>query len=378
MSAALAFGASATPAWAQQGARSSMAVLNIEGEGVDRDTADALSAVVRSEAQQIAEYQVVNASPINLSEVVMLLDCDASSTACLRKAAEQLDARVLIYGTMFKEKSGYRLELAIFDAPSGETTHRMRRALPGQDLVFESRQEIEAFFSEVRQDQIAAKLSIASNVRGATVTLNGVPSGTTPLEALKIPPGPYAIEVSKPGFESWTLEVELGESATTTLRATLDPAPGEQGEATAATSQDLDATTTSRQTDPLAPRVGGGVGEELDVRRRRDGVNLGAISLLSVGGVSLAASSIAAVRMNRLSDELTADARAGRLTPSEREAGIERGLALQRAHRVLLGLGAASALGGAVWLIVDVSREREPGAVSLSVSPFGVSATCAW
>ncbi len=359
----------------------SMAVLNIEGEGVKAETAETLTSLVRGEAQQIAKYQVVNATPINLSEVVLLLGCDASSVECLSLAADQLSVNTLVYGKFIKEDAGYRLKLSIFDATSVKITHRMQKVIPANgDLVFDARQEIESFFGQIKKEQVAAKLTISSNVRGAQVLLNGEPSGTTPLQQLLVDPGTYKIQVKKDGFTEWSAELELGERSNMKLRAPLKPLPKEVTNPTT-TSQ---SSTTSTQTTVVSDtsvqngNTGGGIGEDLNVRARRDGVNVGAVSLISVGGVALIGSAITAVRMNQLSQELTDQANRGELSVEDREDGINRGLTLQRTHRVLLGAGAAMAVIGGVWLAVDLGKRKDANAVTLKFSPTGVQGVVRW
>src|SRR5690606_42154490 len=75
-----------------------VAVLNLEGPEVDAQLLGTLTSVLRNEAQQFSSYDIVNQSPINLSEVAIVLGCSSESLPCLGRAAEQLDARVLIFG----------------------------------------------------------------------------------------------------------------------------------------------------------------------------------------------------------------------------------------------------------------------------------------
>lgn len=377
----------AEPVLAQQA--KSIAVLNIEGDGVDRDTADTLSAVVRNEAQQIAQYQVVNSTSINLSEVVVLLGCDVSNVECLVQAADQLDANMLVYGLIIQEQDAYRLRLAIFDANLLKITYRMQKVIPSSDdLVFEARQEIETFFQGVKKEQVAARLTLSSNVRGAQVLLDGEPIGNTPLEQQAITPGSYKIEVKKEGFTSWSAEMEFGERAQVKLRAPLKPLPKDvasnQTNTTGqgGTSSTVVTTVPDNASGQRRGGTGGGIGEDLDVRSQRSGVNIGAVSLVSIGGVGLIASGITALRMNQLSEDLTARAQRGELTVSEREDGIEKGLALQRTHRVLLGVGAVAVAAGGIWLLVDRSSSRETNvtlkAVGVEVSTTSVQGVVRW
>ena len=362
----------ATPQIASaQGARA-MAALNIEGEGLDVNTVETLSSVVRNEAQQIADYQVVNSSPINLSEVVLVLGCDVSSIACLEEASRQLDARILIYGSVRQEGANYRLKLEVFDADRRQVTHTMQKVIAkSDDLVVVSRQEIGRFFRQLRQEQLAATLIITSNVRGATVALNGEPIGITPLERAGLAPGTYTIQVSMDGFTSWNAEIELGERAQMRMRAPLQKiAPQESN---------TGAKQNASQGVIISPEQKPDLRQGVELPSQRSGTNWGAVSMMSVGGVALVASGATAWRMKRLEDDLQRRFDEGNLTPEERQRDVERGYSLQFTHRVLLGLGAACVVVGGVWWLAD---DGQPGPnkrrAQIGLSPTGVVGTVTW
>jgi hypothetical protein len=63
-------------------------------------------------------------------------------------------------------------------------------------------------------------LLLRSSPEGSSVTINGKPSGVTPLR-LKLPAGKYELEITKPGFSRDVGSVDLREGATITVEAKL-------------------------------------------------------------------------------------------------------------------------------------------------------------
>lgn len=344
----------------------STAVLNIEAEGLDANTVDTLTSIVRSEAQQIHDYQVVDSTPVNLSEIVVLLNCSASSTQCLMQAASQLDAQVLIYGSLQQEGAQYRLRLEVFDAQEEQVTHRLQKLISAKDdLVVSYRRELEQFFRRVEKEQALATLSITSNVRGAQVSLNGEPLGTTPLERADIEPGAYTISVSKEGFSAWSVEVELEKRGQMSLRA---PLKKQTSSPTARADASIPRPTTSD------------IDTSVDVSTTTSGgTNWGAWSLVTIGGLTLAGSGVMALLMQGVEEDLQSKFDEGTLTPSERDRLYDRGESYEFSHRVLLGVGLAGVGVGIGWLILGNSSETERASrVSIQAAPRGVSATVRW
>src|SRR5690554_5877744 len=109
-----------------------VAVLNLEGPEVDASLLDTLTSVLRNEAQQFSSYDIVNQSPINLSEVAIVLGCSSDSLPCLGRAADQLDARVLIFGRVAKVEDTHRVTVVIFDAQSQKIVRQLVRTLASE------------------------------------------------------------------------------------------------------------------------------------------------------------------------------------------------------------------------------------------------------
>ncbi len=71
-------------------------------------------------------------------------------------------------------------------------------------------------------DAVTTALVVDSDPPGATVTLDGVPVGTTPLEQ-EVDPGAHALEIASDGYVSQSKSVEVERGTTAALRFALGP-----------------------------------------------------------------------------------------------------------------------------------------------------------
>jgi len=362
-----------TTGWAQQ-ARSTV-VLQIEGGAEHADKAETLTAIVRNEAQQTLDFAVVNKRPINLSEVMLLLGCSERDNACLRQVASQVEARVLVYGSMSREGAGHRLVIEIYDDDERKVTHRLQRVLASDgDLIVDYRREVEVFFKEIKREASGATLNITSNVRGARVRLNGEDVGHTPLERVGLGPGQYTVEVDSEGFSDWSMVVALTEGATLDLRAPLkrETVAAKDPDAT---DTDTGDTTTGDGTSPVLD-----LPDVEDPRSPSDKVgtgNVGGWVVVGLGGGALVGSVVTGFMMERVEDELLQKFESGTLTGAERDDLIARGERLELSHRIMLGAGVGAVLIGGLWLLLDVD-DSDANAVRIAPTLNGVQATYTW
>lgn len=360
------------PAWAQQ---RPTAVLIIEGKGLDGATASTLTSIVRSEAKQQSSFSVIEQTPVSLSDVVLLLGCDASTNACLTQAANQLRVKLLVFGRLDKESDGQSMRLEIFDAEQQRVTHRFQQLITDRDVIVSYRVATERFFKELDQEAQLATLRINSNVRGAAVLLNGKEEGTTPFERTGLKPGLYKIEVVKEGFSSWSAELELDKRAELKLNAPLKPnSPiiAQNPNPTNTTDPKTQTNTIDPSKDPeLRLNKGSSPSEQYDA------VNWGGWSLLGVGGAALIGSGVMTILMKDVEQELR-DRYDGNLTRAEYDELVARGERYELAQRVLLGVGVASATIGAIWLLVDDGDAQESTKLRLGITPTGVQAELHW
>ena len=69
-------------------------------------------------------------------------------------------------------------------------------------------------------------LVIRSPQKNATVTINGLAAGKTPLKAMKLRPGKYKIEISRLGFMTYRKTVRVAEGETRLVKVPLRAVAG--------------------------------------------------------------------------------------------------------------------------------------------------------
>lgn len=349
------------------------AILNLEGEGVDAKMTDTLTSIIRNEALQVEKYQVVNKYPIQLSEVVLMLDCSADSPSCLKQVARETKARLLIYGRVEKRNEQFKIELNVFDAETGRMLNRLVRTLNDTtDPVIGFRKEIEAFFAQQRGGALT-RLQIGANVEGAQIRIEDTFVGVVPLERKGLPPGSYEIQIAHPDYEVWTKQVTLNAGddervwAQLVARAPAEPEPASDAVASAPTNTQSSQT----QTTEFGPTD---IEDTADTPRRGPKTSWGPWSAIVVGGAALGGAVAFGVALENVESTIETEAVEGTLTESRYQQLFSRGENYELAHRILLGVGAVSTVAGIIWLVVDSGKER----ASLRLTPTGVSATVRW
>ncbi|MFP4598274.1 MAG: PEGA domain-containing protein [Persicimonas sp.] len=361
-----------------------VAVLNLEGNDVDDELLETLTSVLRNEAQQHASYDIVNQSPINLSEIVVVLGCNTNNPRCLEQAADQLDARVLIYGNVEALEAVHKVTIEVFDASSGEVEQRLVRTLPdGEDPVVEFRRQLESLFTGEPVDD-ETRLRIGSSVEGAKIEINETMIGSAPIERKGLPVGSYDVRVYADGYDSWTATVELAAGDDVRLWAPLSKVKEDDGDQDAVAKADSGPSESGAQssTGPgqadvvVGPPPSSGSG----------GTNIGAWSAVAVGGVALGGSALmGAMMLGAENDLIELDANSQQQDRdayiAEREDIITTGESYELAHRVLLGVGALSVAGGTMWLLLDSDSNEQSTAQrswDVKLSPRGVDALVRW
>lgn len=368
------------PAAAAEDDAVNVAVLNLEGAEADAKFLEALTSMLRSEAQQYASYDVVNQTPISLAEMALVLGCSVDEIACMAEAAAQVDAQVLIYGQVENVGRNYLVTVEIFDVSRERIVRRMVRTLEGSDTsgsdtIAEFRKELQALFrgavSGARVSE-ATLIQIDSNIPGTRISLNGEPLGEVPIERDDLPAGTYEIEAEREGYETWATRVKLTPGAEVSVLAYLVEARD--------TSAVAQKETSERAVEPPP---------EVDSAR----TNWGAWSAIGVGSAALAGSGVMAFLMHNTQkdvdalDERFANGEVARNPYLDERVDLDaRGENLQTAHFVLLGVGGASAAAGIIWLLVDRGSSESSQAraasdersLKLGLSPAGAWASWSW
>jgi hypothetical protein len=212
-------------------------------------------------------------------------------------------------------------------------------------------------------DELATRVGrvivrVPADVRDASVTLRGAPF---PAEswgvAWDVLPGPLAVEVTARGRETFTRQITVQAGSTAFVRAELPPRV---------------APTAPDRPPPFVPP------REVT----STGVPVGPVVLLGLGGATLALSAVFfALRGGALDtrDGLCGTATGDCLvaTPElarEAMAAQDDASTYNTLSAVTLGVGAAAAGAGLIWLLV-APRSRAPSRTAVSLAPYGGGAS---
>lgn len=341
-------------AWAQR-----VAVMDVEGKGLDSETTSTLTSIVRNEVQQTMSSTVVNKSSVNFSESVILLGCSSRSIKCLNQLADQLKSQRLVITRLDKEgPKTYRLKVELFDKKKDAITHRLQKVIKNDDILVSVRIETQTFFQDIVAKANAATLKVSSNVRGANVLVDGKVIGQTPLMRKGIDPGMHTIEVRSDGFTSWKAEVKMVPKGRTMLNVDLNPL----------------RKPTPAVVPGIVKRKPSGNAQVVVPKTTTD-TNWAALSLVSIGGVALVTSAITGILIGQTEDDIRQ--KGDTISPTQYDGLVEKGERYELIHRVTLGVGLAAGTIGGLWFAFGGETNET---VTWRVYPTtqGVATTLSW
>ncbi len=262
------------------------------------------------------------------------LDC--ADAECLKSAASQLDVHVVLSGHLSVGEEGYVLKL-----------HRLIRyqnAFDSVELPVRTRSELErqsaAAVAELSRPAavLLGTLKVKSATPNATAVLNDTPLGVLPAERT-VPSGRYTLRVQAQGFLPDELEANVEPAKVVELETNLVNKPAE----------------VAQYVEPAESTVETSVGGVW----KRPGLYLAA------GGVALAAVGVALGMGAKSIERRATDANGDGVLDITRQ---ERNTAQRNAmlSNVLVGTGAAAAVGGAVWFFLTPEPAREAGPLEAS------------
>ncbi len=163
-------------------------------------------------------------------EVAAKLGRSASCTdaACIKKVARATGVSHVVAATVSVADRVYRVSLSLYD---GKTGDRLARTEEGCEIcgIADAGELVATAAATLRTKLEAlargpARLSIASEPKGATVSIDGEVVGTTPLDR-ELVPGKHIVRLTAEGYVSVEREITLVEGVAENLRITLEKVP---------------------------------------------------------------------------------------------------------------------------------------------------------
>lgn len=222
----LACALASAPALAEEG-RISIALLDVKPKGaVSPELPPSLTALASTHLQKKGVFQVVTQADVrrmlDFEGAKMALGCEAEAS-CLAEVGGALGVPYLLTGTLARLEDTYIIHVVLIDIDDAKT---IGRETLSTSSVSELTRELPSLLERVVAPLLYAEagvLSVTATEEGATVRIDDVAVGTTPLRGASVPAGLRKLTVSKDGFIQFQKDVVIPPREDTSLEVALIP-----------------------------------------------------------------------------------------------------------------------------------------------------------
>ena len=205
-----------------------IAVLGIEASEAPDALASSLTDALRQRVTATKGYRLVPGR--DLVEVKLVFSCPDEAPSCMAQAGKSLGASKLIFGSVKKSiGDSFLVTLKLLDANRSIVDAFVAEQITKAQATGPAlRGPVQKWFATLTGQGGAGIVKVRSDVIGASVTLDGNPSGIMGTEDLVlsgISPGKHEIGIAKPGYEPARREVTVasGETAQVDVKMTRTP-----------------------------------------------------------------------------------------------------------------------------------------------------------
>lgn len=210
-------------------------VIEFAANGASEQLASAIAGVTAHELQRLGTFQVSTADAmrqlISLERQRQLLGC--TQEECMSQALAQLVQMDYVVAGKVSRIAGsagmpttFTLELTLLNARQGKReASDIQTALSETELVAKVPRAVAKLVTKLLSGR-AGTLVVSASEHGATVKLDDVVVGTTPLSGrLSVPAGPHFLIVEKEGFVTHQKEVRIEPARLVEEEVKLVPSP---------------------------------------------------------------------------------------------------------------------------------------------------------
>jgi TolB-like protein len=202
--------------------RTPIAVMDLQGRGVDEAAAGALTTEVGNTLAGLRVFRVITREDIK--RMVQLEQTRQACTgevdaACMAEIGGALGVDFLIYGEVAKIAETYSLSLVLLDTSKAEATNRINKKITAARMLLEDTDAATKLLIQPLLESRKGFIVLDARERGAKVTVDGRLVGHTPLSGrLELPMGAHEIVLEKEGFLTWARTVDVPPN-----QATVEP-----------------------------------------------------------------------------------------------------------------------------------------------------------
>ena len=176
------------------------------------DSLGPFQALSSTDIARVLEYQATN----------QLLGCD--DPACVSRLGNALGARWLISGDISKVGQSYVVQLKLHDPQDGQVKARVTREHqgPAEGLFKDLRVATKLVVRDLLKEQ-AGSLQLSSSEEGATVFIDDIVVGVSPVKALAVSGGMHSLRLEKQGFVAFKQDFEIKKDQPFAINARMQP-----------------------------------------------------------------------------------------------------------------------------------------------------------
>ncbi len=204
-----------------------IALMDLEvGPGVESALAKAITQAMTRELEATGVFEAVSTEEIRqmlaLEETKAVVGCDTAS--CLAEVASALGAEFTVFGSLVLLDGTYLLQLQLVNAEQARTLARTQRTYAGPPAgLIETAQGLLKVLVRDLLDQRSGTLDVKVSETDATVRIDGVIVGVTPLPPLQAAGGFHTVTVEKEGFVRFSKDVEIRQDTVSRVEIRLQP-----------------------------------------------------------------------------------------------------------------------------------------------------------
>jgi len=222
-----------------------VALMPLDSSAEDVAAGRQIMAAVRDALDTTAGFAEKGPVEMGLDEARMSFSCFDEKAGCMAQIGALVDARLLLWGKLLRADTRLTLELHLVDVEKGTARNEVfTESEPGAvDRL--GRRAAEMVVGPRKPSE--APLSVRSEPAGASVTIDGVAMGRTPLD-VRLLPGVHIVELKMAGMQSRrrTIELVAGASEPLLLDDRLRELPANVDAASLGATEETEPERTTR------------------------------------------------------------------------------------------------------------------------------------
>jgi hypothetical protein len=206
-------------------ADTAVAVLGIEPQDVPEQLARELTEALRQRAAGAHGFAMVAGK--DLVEVKLVFGCVDEVPACMAHAGHSLGADKVLFGTLKRAPSGFKVTLKWLDVAGARIENSLIEPIPAESANGPGIRALAIrWFATLSGIKIGGALQISTNVSGAEVWLDEKPVGSIadrPLSLQQLAAGVHQVRIEKSGYRHFVTRVRVSAGEVAQLAARLEP-----------------------------------------------------------------------------------------------------------------------------------------------------------